>query len=89
MKTQTSSLFILLLAVLHLECTPILANKGATTRPVFTGEEEFTDLLSDPGERTNMAADPSCARRVGALRERLADLPPVEVAGKPEQISHA
>ena len=44
MKTQTGSLFILLLAVIHLECTPILANKGAATRPVFTGEEEFTVL---------------------------------------------
>ena len=44
MKRQTSSLFIILLAVIHFECAPVFVNKGVTTRPVFTGEEDFTVL---------------------------------------------
>jgi arylsulfatase A-like enzyme len=36
-----------------------------------TAEDELYDLLSDPGERQNRAADPTCAEQLIRLRRRL------------------
>jgi arylsulfatase A-like enzyme len=36
-------------------------------------EDELYDLLLDPGERRNLATDPSCAQELARLRHRLVD----------------
>ncbi len=54
-----------------------------------TGEEEFTDQVSDPQERTNLANQQSHTSRIAAARARLLDSVLTAAPHAGTQISHA
>ena len=75
---------------IHGECTPMeTINSGmhyitdGKEKYIYypgRGEEQFFDLINDPVEMTNLAADPTCADRVELGRSRLIS----ELDGRPE-----